>query len=93
MDALLRADDDIWNALSNIAPATDKTQQSINFLIDIFKGQAKENKYGTANQRVFMEAAQAQRVVADEAEQMIGVSSEEMIIDNDYLITTKELKL
>ena len=40
-----------------------------------------------------MEAAQAQRVVADEAEQMIGVSLEEMIIDNDYLITTKELKV
>ena len=61
--------------------------------MDIFKGQAKKNESGTNTQRVCMESAQAQRVVADEAEQMIGVSSEEMIIDNDYLITTKELKL
>ena len=40
-DALLQAGDDICNALANIAPATNKTLQAIDFLMDIFKGPAK----------------------------------------------------
>ena len=39
------------------------------------------------------EAAQAQRVVTDEAEQTIGVPSEETTMENDNLITTKELEV
>ena len=67
-DALLQAGDNICNALANIAPATDKTRRAIDFLMDIFKGQAKKNESGTNTQRVCMEASQAQRVVADESE-------------------------
>ena len=40
-----------------------------------------------------MEAAQAQRVVADEAGKMIGVPLEESMMDNDDLRTTKELEV
>ena len=40
-----------------------------------------------------MEAAQAQQVVADEAEQTICVPSKEMMMYNDDLRTTKELEL
>ena len=71
-DALLRADDDICNALSNISLSTDKKQRAIDFLMDIFKGQAKKDESGTDTQTVCMEVAQAQRFVADEAEQTIG---------------------
>ena len=39
------------------------------------KYQSKKNDSGTDTQRVCMEAAQAQRVVVDEAEQKIGVPS------------------
>ena len=38
----------------------------------IFKGQAKKDESGTDTQTVCMEVAQAQRFVADEAEQTIG---------------------
>ena len=61
--------------------------------MDIFKGQAKNNESGTDTQRVCMEVAQAQRVVADKAEQTIGVPSEEMMMDNEDLITKKELEV
>ena len=40
-------------------------------------------------ERLCMEAAQAQRVVVDEAEQKIGVPSEEMMTDNDDFRTEK----
>ena len=40
-----------------------------------------------------MEEAQSQRVVTDEAEQTIGVPSEDMMMDNDNLIITKELEV
>ena len=88
-DALLREGDNICNALANIAPATDKTQQAIDFLMNIFKGQAKKNESGTDTQRVSTEVAQAQRVVAEKAEQTIDVTLEEMMIDNKNLRTTK----
>ena len=87
--ALLRAGDDSCNALADIAPATDKKRRVIGFLMDIFKGQAKKNESGTDTKRVGMEAAQAQRVIADEAEQTTGVKPEEMMTDNDDLRTTK----
>ena len=61
--------------------------------MDIFKVQSKEDESATNTQRVCMEAAQAQRMVADEAEQMISVPSEEMMMDNDNLRTTKELEV
>ena len=53
------------------------------------KYQSKKNDSGTDTQRVCMEAAQAQRVVVDEAEQKIGVPSEEMMTDNDDFRTEK----
>ena len=55
-DTLLRAGDNICNALAKIALATDKTQQAINFIMDIFKGQAKKNESGTDTQMVRMES-------------------------------------
>ena len=57
------------------------------------KVRANKNEYGTYTQRVCMEAAQAQQVVADEAEQTICVPSKEMMMYNDDLRTTKELEL
>ena len=92
-DALLRAGDDIYNVLANIYPTTNKTRQAINFLMDIFKEQANKNESVIDSQRVCKEAAQAQRVVEDEVEKMIGIPLEEMMIDNENLRTTKELKV
>ena len=57
--------------------------------MNIFKGQAKKNESGTDTQRVSTEVAQAQRVVAEKAEQTIDVTLEEMMIDNKNLRTTK----
>ena len=61
--------------------------------MDIFKNQAKENESATNTQSVCMEADQDQRVVADKADQTISVPSEEMMMDNEDLRTTKELEV
>ena len=61
--------------------------------MDIFKDQAKKNESGTDTQRGCMESAQAKKVVADKAEQTIGVPTEAMMTDNDDLRTTKELEV
>ena len=61
--------------------------------MDIFKGQSPKNESGTDTQRMFMEAEQAQRVVAGESEQKIGVPLERMITENENLRTTKELEV
>ena len=61
--------------------------------MDIFKGQSKKNESGINTQRVVMESAQAQRVIADAVEQTIVVQSEEMMMDNDNFRTTKELEV
>ena len=92
-DALLRAGEDICNALANISPETGKTRQALDFLMEIFQGQSKKNESGTTNQRLDMEVAQAQRVITDKAEKTTGVQSEKMIMDNDDLRSTKELEV
>ena len=68
MDAILQAGDNIWNTMANISPATDKKQQAIDFLMDIFKVQAKKDESGTNTKKVCTEAAQSERVVIDEAD-------------------------
>ena len=49
--------------------------------MDIFKGQSKKCESGTDTQRVGIKAAQAQRVIANEAEKTAGVKSEEMTME------------
>ena len=51
-DALLQASNDICNALKNIAPPNDKSKQAIDFLVNIFKGQAATEQTNTNTQRV-----------------------------------------
>ena len=92
-DALMQAGGDICNPLANISPEIDKTQRVINFLLYLFKGQAKKNESGTDTQRVCMEVVQAQRVVVEEAEQTIGAPLEEMMMENDDLRTTRKLEV
>ena len=92
-DALVREGDNICNTLANIAPETEKTRRAIDFLMDIFKSQARKNESGTDTQRVCTEAARARRVVVDEAEQTIYVLLEEIMMDNDDLRTTKYLEV
>ena len=82
-----------YPADKKIAPANDKTRQAIEFLMYIFKDQAKKNGSGTDTQRVGIEAEKSQRVITEEEEKTTGVQSEEMIMDKDDLITTKELEV
>ena len=93
MDALLQAGDNICNTLAKISPATDKTRRAINFLMDVFKVQANKNESSTNTQRVGMEEARAQRMIEGEADQTIGAKSEEMVMDNNDLRTTKEIEV
>ena len=45
-----------------------KKQRAIDFLMDIFKVQAKKDESGTNTKKVCTEAAQSERVVIDEAD-------------------------
>ena len=60
-DALLRASEDICEALRKTAPNNKNTRTAIDLLIDIFKGQAKSEETPTDNHRARMNKAQDQR--------------------------------
>ena len=61
-DALLRASDDLCNALLNVEPNDGRTKKVVDLLMEIFKGKANEEKTGKDARRTSYQAAQEQRV-------------------------------
>ena len=61
-DALLRASEDICDALLKTAPNNKKVRSAVDILVDIFKGQAKAEESPADTQRARKNKAQAQRV-------------------------------
>jgi hypothetical protein len=61
-DALIRATDNLTNAIAGIIPPPNITTDAIDQLINIFKLQAKKEKDAATAQRVLKERAQAERV-------------------------------
>ena len=67
-DAILRASDDLCQALRKVVPEKGETRSAIDHLMKIFKDEAKKAETPTDVQRVLQQTTQAQRVQTDEAE-------------------------
>jgi len=61
-DALLKAADDLSQAVKGVIPQTGATMEALEKLVDIFKQQAKEKEDSATRQRVRKERALTQRV-------------------------------
>jgi hypothetical protein len=61
-DALIRAANDLTNAIAGVVPPPNMTQEAVDQLMVIFKQQAKKAKDNATTQRVLKECAQAERV-------------------------------
>jgi hypothetical protein len=61
-DALIRAADDLTEALTGVVPPPNMTRDAVDQLMTIFKQQANNAKDDATTQRVLTERAQAQRV-------------------------------
>jgi hypothetical protein len=62
VNALIRAVDDLTDAISGIIPPPSTTREAVDQLMLIFKQQAKKAKDNATTQRVLKECAQAERV-------------------------------
>ena len=60
-DAILRAGDDKYQALKGVIPENGATRTAVDYLMGIFKKQAKTEETATDTQRVLRQKAQAQR--------------------------------
>ena len=61
-DALIRAANDLTNAIAGVVPPLNVTQEAVEQLMVIFKQQAEKAKDDATTQRVLKERAQAERV-------------------------------
>ena len=52
LDAILRAGDDLFQALKGVIPKNGSTRTAVDHLMDIFKKQAKKEETVTDTQRV-----------------------------------------
>jgi len=64
-DALIRAADNLTDAITGIVPPPNMTTDAINQLITIFKSHAEKAKDAATAQRVLQGRAQAQRVLTE----------------------------
>jgi hypothetical protein len=60
--ALIRAADDLTNAIAGVVPPPNMTREVVEQLMAIFKQQAEKAKDNATTQRVLKERAQAERV-------------------------------
>jgi hypothetical protein len=61
-NALIRAANDLTNAIAGVGPPPNMTREAVEQLMVIFKQQAKKVKDNATTQRVLKERAQAERV-------------------------------
>jgi hypothetical protein len=68
-DALIRAADDLTDALAGVVPPPNMTRDAVDQLMTIFKQQAEKAKDDATTQRVLKERARAERVHNEKATQ------------------------
>ena len=68
-DAILRAGDDLCQALKGVIPQNGVTRTAVDHLMDIFNKQAKKEETTADTQRVLVQKAQDQRVQSEEVEE------------------------
>jgi len=64
-DALIKAADDLSNAIKGVLSSSKQTQVAINKLVEIFKSKAKEHKESAGSQRVLRDSALSERVLKE----------------------------
>ena len=74
-DALIRAADDLTEALAGVVPPPNMTRDAVDQLMTIFKQQAEKAKDDATTQRVLKERARAERVHNEEATQPTSSST------------------
>ena len=74
-DALIRAADDLTDALAGVVPPPNMTRDAVDQLMTIFKQQAEKAKDDATTQRVLKERARAERVHNEEATQPASSST------------------
>ena len=86
-DALIKAADNLNEAIQGVIPEKGQTQEAIEQLMQIFKQQAKSAHNGADSQRVLMEEALSQRVQTEEVAEETENNSEledSAIQENQY---------
>jgi len=78
-DALLRASEDICDALLKREPTSKKTRSAVDTLINIFKGTAKTAQSATDLQRSRLKSALAQRVDLDDVPSLTEASDDDSV--------------
>jgi len=74
-NALIRAADDLMDALTGVVPPPNMTRDAVDQLMTIFKQQAEKAKDDATTQRVLKEWARAERVHNEEATQPASPST------------------
>jgi len=74
-DALIRAADDLTDALAGVVPPPNMTRDAVDQLMTIFKQQAEKAKDDATTQRVLKERARAERAHNEDATQPANSST------------------
>ena len=82
-DALLRASEDICDALLNTAPTSKKTRSAVDALIDIFRGTSNEEQSATDQQRTKLKSALAQRVDLNDVPGLVEASDDDSVSSSE----------
>ena len=73
-DALIKAADNLNEAIQGVIPEKGQTQEAIKQLMQIFKQEAKSAHNGADSQRVLMEESLSQRVQTNEVTKNAGIN-------------------
>ena len=82
-DALLRASEDVCEALLKSQPSSKKTRTAVDKLIEIFKGKAKSELSPKDLQRSKLKTALEQRVDADDLPDLVDASDDSSVESDD----------
>ncbi len=69
LDALIRAADNLTDAISGLIPTSTVTADAVDQLMEIYKQQARATRDAATAQRVLRESVQAERVIEEECQQ------------------------
>ncbi len=81
-DALIRAADDLTDAISGLIPTSTVTEDMVDQLMEIYKQQARATRDAATAQRVLRECAQAERVSKEECQQDQAAPSPTFQVDD-----------
>jgi hypothetical protein len=82
LDTLIRAADNLTDAISGLIPTSTVTADAVDQLMEIYKQQARATRDAATAQRVLRERAQAERVIEEECQQDQAAPSPTIQVDD-----------